>query len=166
MEFDPTYDYGMSDLTVDENALRWQFSSLLTTLITLASNAQRQIAIIGIGAVCEEMAEDFYSYFTLPCQSYLNHNLLTSPQAEKLRELDAFFDARSGEHLDMDFWDHSFLATNPDWDSVRQKASSILELLGMQNLRVEFDREEKYNSTAEGQRLVMQATRTRLVFAN
>lgn len=165
MQFEPTCNYGDTDLTVDDNSLRWKFGELIKNLITLASDAKRQAEIIGIGATCDEMAEDFNTYFTLSYRSYLNNNLLTQEQVEKLKQLDLFFDERSGDKSP-DFWDNFLLETNPEWEIVRQKAFDILKLLGMQNLKLEFDREEKYETTDKGKRVMMQSTKTRLVRQN
>ena len=162
MQFDPTYNYGDTDLTVDDNLVRWNFGELIKTLITLASDAKRQVEIIGIGAICDEMAQDFDTYFTSSYRSYLDGNLLTLKQVEKLNELDAFFDERSGEKAP-DFWDDFSLGINTDWEMVREKALDILNSLGMQDLILEFDREEKYEMTDKGRQIVMQTTKTRLV---
>jgi len=48
---------------------------------------------------------------------------------------------------------------------VRGKALDILESLGIQNLIIEFDREEEYKITSKGKRITMQSTKTRLVYS-
>src|SRR5688572_12329 len=95
MKFDPTFDYGDTDLSIDENLVFWKFGELLKTLITLSSDANRQKEIIGIGATADEMAEDFYTYFTLSYQSYVDNNLISFEQQDKLFELDKFFNERT-----------------------------------------------------------------------
>lgn len=165
MQFDPIYNYGDTDLTVDDNLVRWKFGELIKNLITLATDAKRQAEIIGIGATCDEMAEDFNTYFTLSYWSYLDSNLLTLEQVEKLKELDVFFDERSGDKSP-DFWNDFLLETNPEWKIVRQKALDILKSLRMQDLTLEFDREEKYETTDKGNQITMQITKTRLVRQN
>lgn len=162
MEFDPTFNYGKLDLSNESNLIFWKFGEFIKTLITLSSDAKRQAEIIGVGAVCEEMVADFDSYFTLSCQTYIDKHLLTEYQAKKLKELDDHLNERGGGKTP-DFWDDSLLDTNPNWLIVRQKAKTILELLGMQDLTIEFDREEKYETTDDGKRLAIQTTKTRLI---
>ncbi|TKC58531.1 hypothetical protein FBD94_18115 [Pedobacter hiemivivus] len=163
MKFEPTYNYGDTDLTIDHNLICWKFGELIKNLITLSSNADRQAEIIGIGATCDEMALEFDTYLTMSYNSFLDHNFLTQDQVNKLIELDTFFIERSGDKSP-DFWDDFTLEINPEWEIVRQKASNILELLGMQNLAIEFDREEEYEMTRNGKRITMQSTKIRLVY--
>lgn len=163
MEFEPTYNYGDTDLTLDRNLICWKFGELITNLITLSSDAKRQAEIIGIGATCDEMAEDFHRYFMQSYHSFLDNNLLTTTQVDKLIELNTFFDERSGDKSP-DFWDDFTLETNPEWEIVRRKALDVLESLGMQDLIVEFDREEEYKITPKGKQITMQSTKTRLVY--
>ena len=125
MNFDPTYNYGDTDLTNDENLVRWKFGELIKNLVTLSSSAERQAEIIGIGATCDEMAIDFDTYFTLEYQNYLDSGLLTISQVEKLKELDKYFEDRSGDKSP-DFWDDFLLETNPEWQYVRRMAKNIL----------------------------------------
>ena len=162
MQFDPTCNYKVTDWTNENDVVRWKFTELIKALITLSSDAKRQAEIIGMGATCDEMAEDFYTYFTLSYPSYLDSNLLTSSQVDKLKELEGFFTERSGDKSP-DFWDDFLLETNSEWEIVRQKALDILNSLGMQDLTLEFERKEKYEETPQGKRLTSQSTKTRLV---
>ncbi|KFF04227.1 hypothetical protein [Flavobacterium reichenbachii] len=162
MEFDPTYDYSQTDLTDSKNLAYLNFYQLIITLITLSSSAEKQTEIIGYGAVCDEMAIDFESYFTLTVNEYKNFDLLNNLQLEKLNELDLFLDNRSGEKSP-DFWDDFLLETNREWEVVRQMAKDILKLLEMEDLKLEFKREERFVETNEGKKLVMQSTKTFLV---
>jgi hypothetical protein len=163
MKFQPTYNYGDTDLTVDLNLIYWKFGELVKNLVTLSSNAERQTEIIGIGATCCEMAEEFNTYFTMSYRSFVDNNLLTPAQVDKLIELDKFFDERSG-CKSPDFWDELTLGINADWEIVRQKASKILESLQMQDLAIEFDRKEEYEMTNNGKRITTQSTKLRLVY--
>lgn len=163
MRFEPTFNYGDTDLALDHNLVCWKFGQLITNLITLSCDAKRQAEIIGIGMTCDEMALDFHTYFTLSYHSFLNNSLLTPDQVNKLIELDTFFEERSGEKSP-EFWDEFTLDTNPEWEIVRQRASEVLESLGMQDLVVEFDREEEYEMTSRGKQITMQSTKTRLVY--
>ncbi|GEM_PF-2128244 len=165
MQFDPTYNYSDTDLTNDDNLIRWKFGELIKNLVTLSSQAERQAEIIGIGATCDEMAIDFDTYFTLEYHGYLKSGLLTSSQVEKLKELDKYFEKRSGDKSP-DFWDDFLLETSSEWQDVREMAKSILETLNMQDFTIEFYRTEKYEKTNKGKRLIMQTTKTRLIKHN
>lgn len=157
MKFNPLFDYGSIDLTNETNLIYWKFAELIKTLITLSSNADRQSEIIGYGLVCDEMAQDFESYFTLTFNEYKKFNLLTDLQLEKLNELDFYFESRSGGKSP-DFWNDFLLETSPEWENVRHMAKNILELLEMQNLEIEFERKENVNN-----KVWVQSTKTKLV---
>ncbi len=152
-------------MTNDNNLVRWQFGELIKNLVTLTSDAKRQTEIIGIGAICDEMVEDFHTYFTSSYRTYLDSNLLTPNQVDRLQELDTFIDERNG-NKSPDFWDDFLLETNFDWEIVRQKALYILTSLEMQDLTLEFDRDEKYEITGKGKQLTLQTTKARLVRQN
>ena len=76
--------------------------------------------------------------------------------------MDDFLDQRSGDK-DPNFWDDTTLSTNKDWQNVRTQAKETLTLLGFENLDIDFERTEKSEKSNEGQKLVMQTTRTRLI---
>lgn len=162
MHFDPIHNYDDTDLTNKNNLVRWKFGELIKNLVTLSSSAEKQKKIIGVGATCDEMAIDFETYFTHEFQRYLDCGLLTSSQVEKLKDLDRYFDERSGDKSP-DFWDDFLLETNSEWQNVRQQAKTILAALNMPDLTIEFDRTEKYEMTNNGEQLTMQTTKTRLV---
>lgn len=162
MHFDPTFNYGDTDLTNTENLIRWKFGELIKCLVTISSSAKQQVEIIGMGAVCDEMACDLDTYFSLEHPAYLECGLLSTSQIEKLKELDGYFDERSGDKSP-DFWDDRLLELSSEWQVARQMAKTILEQLNMQDLMIEFDRSERYEMTNQGERLVMQSTKTRLV---
>src|SRR6478609_3072041 len=133
LQFDPTYNYGDIDLTIDENLVRWKFGELIKTLITMRSVAERQVEIIGAGIATDEMAEDFDTYFTLSYKQLRDFGLLDEEVISKLNELDEFLDCRSGDKAP-EFWDDLLLATNKDWAIVRVKANEILTLIRMNDL--------------------------------
>lgn len=163
--FNPTIDYGLLDLANEENLVYWKFGELIKTLITLSSSADRQIEIIGAGAVTDEMAEDFYSYFTISYKEFIENKLLDETTLNKLKQLDNFLDQRSGDK-DPIFWDDTTLLTNIDWQNVRTQAKEILIVLGFENLEIEFERTEKYEKSNNGEKLVLQTTRTRIIKNN
>ena len=158
MKFEPTFDYGKTDLSKEENQVLWKFGELVKNLITIASNADKQIYIIGMGLVTDEMALDFESYFTLSYKQYLNLQLLNKEAFNELLLLDNFFEERSGDK-DPDFWDESLLGTNNDWNIVRQKAKSILLFMGMDNLDIECT----HHNIQDKGKIIGQHTITRLI---
>jgi hypothetical protein len=164
MKFDPTFDYGNSDLKIDENLVCWKFGGLVKNLITLSCSSKKQIDIIGIsGMVCNEMAIDFDTYFTLSFHSYLKYNLLSDQQLEKFIELENFFNRR--RYLS-EFWEDLNLDTNAEWETIRQKADYILKTMGMQNLTIKIERKEKYEMINKVKLLKMQSTKTKLIKKN
>ncbi len=160
--FNPTIDYGLLDLTKEDNLVYWKFGELIKTLITLSSSADKQTEIIGLGVATDEMAEDFESYFTISYKKFIENKLLDENTLNKLKQLDSFLDQKSG-NKDPNFWDDSKLSTNIDWKKVRTQAKEILILLEFENLDIELERTEKYEISIEGQKLLMQTTRTRLI---
>jgi hypothetical protein len=162
MNFDPTFDYGLSDLTMEENLVLWKFGELIKTLITLSSNAERQIEIMGVGVVTDEMAEDFNMYFTLSYKQFVENKFLNETSLNKLNYLENFLNQHSYDK-NPEFWDDTILPTNYDWQTIRILAKEILTLLRFDDLDIEFERTEKYEKSNEGQKLLMQTTRTRLI---
>jgi|SRR6185312_13398727 len=139
MQFDPVCNHEFSPDGAD-NAL-WQFRELIINLITLSSDFDQQRKIIGPWAVADEMAEDFYSYYTLVKNVYIEYGLLNNEQLKGLDQLDKFLEIKSGT-LD-DFWDDGKLESNGDWKVVRGMATGILKKLNMDDLEFEFDQAGK-----------------------
>jgi hypothetical protein len=162
MNYEPTIDYSQMDLSIDENLVYWKFSELIKNLITLSSDSQRQIELIGYGAVADEMAIDFETYYTLSYKSYIDFKLLTFDQKNELDEIEKYFEDRSGDKSP-DFWEDFKLDTNPDWIWVRLKAKNILRLFKMDYLSIDFDRTRKFDNSGN---LTMLTTKTRLVKKN
>lgn len=159
MNYSPLIEYSQMDLSIDENLAYWKFGELIKNLITLSSDAPRQIELIGYGAVADEMALDFDTYYTLSYEKYMDFQLLTIEQKTELDELDKYLEDRSGDKSP-EFWDDFKLDINPDWNWVRLKAKNILKLLKMSNLSIDFVRTEKYDNFGN---LTMQTTKTRLI---
>ena len=165
MKFDPTYDYGLSDLNQTDNVICWKFGELLKTLITLSSDSDRQHEIMGPGIVTEEMADDLDTYFTSYLDQYIASRLLNQDAVDKLNFIVNFLDERSGNN-DPDFWDNTSLSTNSNWQKIRTYAQEALTSLGFADMDIKFVRTEKYETSDDGQRLLIQNTRTRLVKKN
>lgn len=159
MKFDPTVDYGIMDLSVEVHLTFWKFAELIKTLITLSSEANQQRKIIGAGAATDEMAMDFGRFFRESCHLYEAYGLITPYQIQKLAELEKALDKYPADEFP-DFWNDDQLDDNKDWKTIRTLAASTLVILGMQDLRLDIDRQEKWGR--EG-RLLSQSTRITLV---
>ena len=142
MNFDPTYDYGLSNLKIEDNLVCWKFGELIKTLITISSSSERQWEIIGGGIIADEMAEDFNTYFTLSCKEYYENEMLDEIARKELNYLNDFLDLKSVNN-DPSFWRNTELSTNIDWKKVRIKAKEILTLMGFENLEIYFDKTDK-----------------------
>lgn len=161
MEFDPTKDYYGLDLSEETNQVKWNYWQFIKNLVTLSNSADQQREIIGLGAVADEMAIDFESYFTLNSQRYLDHKLLTEYQVTKLNSLDKFFDERSGDKMPS-FWDDEMLDSHPDWTIIRKFSQEILEQIGYGNLEIEIERTTENSKFNLGKSLIIESTKTRL----
>lgn len=161
MEFDPTKDYYGLDFSEETNQVIWNYWEFIKNLVTLSSPADQQREIIGFGAVADEMAIDFESYYILNSQRYLDHELLTENQVTKLNFLDVFFDKRSGDKMP-EFWDDEILDSHPDWATVRKISREILEQLGYGNLEIQIERTTEKSKSNSGESLIIESTKTRL----
>ncbi len=159
--YNPFTDYSQLDLSNEDNMVCWKFGELIKTLITLSKDAEKQVEWIGYGAVADEMATDFETYYSIEFQSYLDANLLTSDQKQALDELDQYLTDRSD--YDPDFWNDSILDKNPDWEWVRSKARQILNLLNLDHVSIKVDRYEEFDDNGK---LVIQTTKLKLVPKN
>ena len=162
MEFDPTNDYYGMDISHGINRLKWNFWEFIKNLVTLSSPSNLQKEIIGLGAVADEMATDFESYYTLSFQTYLDNELLTKDQVSKLNLLDKFLEDRSGNKMP-EFWNDELLDLHPDWEEVRKMAKDILIDLEYDNLKIDIERTTQQSSSKKGEPLIMQTTKTRLI---
>ncbi|WP_423737607.1 hypothetical protein [Chitinophaga caseinilytica] len=162
MQFDPTFDYGITDLDVEENVVLLRFSGLIKCIFTIAADAALQRDIVGIGAVCEELAEDLDFYLGLTFDQYFHLQLLTTEQALMMTNLLAFFSDRTGEDFP-DFWDDRQLDSHPDWAIARQMAAAIIQAMRLDHLTIKFEREETYETSSNGRQRWMQSTNTFLV---
>jgi hypothetical protein len=161
--FDPIHDYGNSNMERGNNLVFWKFGEHIKTLITLASDAEKQKEIVGWpGATSNEMAIEFDSYFTDCYSEYYEKGLLSEETIVLLKQLDQYLSDRSGDKLP-DFWNDDNLGTHPDWEKVRQQSKNILTLMKMDDLDIIYEHESKYEMSNDGkQRLSMQKISTRL----
>lgn len=158
MQFDPTIDYGNLDMKNDQNRVFWFYGEMIKMLYTLSGDAEFQREIVGIGHFAEEMAVDMDSYFVLVYENYLRYGLLNEAAVEKLHELDKVFIDES-ENSDSDFWNPQMLEINMRWIHIRKLAKSIIEMIGMQDLKLEYNMTSE--KTKEGG--IVQSSKSRLV---
>ncbi|MGE7776833.1 hypothetical protein ACQKLP_19095 [Chitinophaga sp. NPDC101104] len=162
MQFDPTFDYSSTDLYVEENVVRLRFSGLIKCIFTIAADAALQRDIVGMGAICDELAEELDFYLGLTCDQYFRLQLLTIEQADMMKNLLAFFSDRSGEGFP-DFRDDRQLDSHPDWAIARRMAAAIIQAMRLDHLAIKFERDETYETAPNGQQRLMQSTQTFLV---
>lgn len=158
IKFEPAYDYSQTDLSKEENQILYKFGELIKTLITIASEAEKQKNIIGMGVIADEIALDFEVYFALSYNQYLNNQLLNEETLDELFLLDCLFDKYSGNR-NPNFWDDSSLETNSDWKEVRKMTKNILMSMGMDNLDIEYI----HYDIIDKNKIVGLQTKTRLV---
>jgi hypothetical protein len=140
MSFDPLINYGVLDFSKEENLVYWNFSELIKTLITFSKDAGDQLEIMGTNAAATEMALDFDSFFTLSAAKYGKYRLLDFDQINEITALGHFLDERSS---DEEFWTADSLYSNRDWLWVRSTARELLKLIGMDNLDIQIEKENR-----------------------
>lgn len=162
MDFDPTKDYYGMDMSIETNVVKWNYWEFIKNLVTLSSDSDSQKEIIGFGAVADEMAIDFDTYYTLQSKRYLEYDLLDIELISKLDQIDTFLENRGGEKMP-DFWDDDLLDSHPDWKIVRIMSKEILRLMNFDDLKIEIERSIKKNQSSKGEPLVIEGTKTRLI---
>ena len=162
MDFDPTKDYYGMDMSIETNVVKWNFWEFIKNLVTLSSDSKSQKEIIGFGAVADEMAIDFETYYTLQSKRYLEYDLLDSELISKLNKIDTFLENRSGEKMP-NFWNDDLLDSHPDWKAIRKMSKEILRLMGFDDLKIQIERSIQKSKSSEGEPLVIEGTKTRLI---
>ena len=162
MDFDPTKDYYGMDMSIETNVVKWNYWEFIKNLVTLSSDSESQKEIIGFGAVADEMAIDFGTYYTLQSKRYLEYDLLDIELISKLNQIDTFLENRGGEKMP-DFWDDDLLDSHPDWKIVRIMSKEILRLMNFDDLKIEIERSIKKSQSSKGEPLVIEGTNTRLI---
>jgi hypothetical protein len=134
-----------------------QFNKLIKTLIALSSPADRQREIYGEAHAGDEMAEDFFSYYTQIKSSLLGKGLIVQGNVEMLDNLDRFLDEKAWEK-NCEFWNG--LERHADWPKLRELARLGLVSLGKENckLRVTYS----YTRNDKG-KVINQFTKTELI---
>lgn len=149
--------YISDEIAEDLANANYQFDELVKTLIALSSNSEKQKHIYGIGVAGDEMAEDFYSYYTLMRSTYLKFELIDEVQASLLDKFDESLTKKSGsKHVD--FW----MDTGHDaWEEIRRDSSEILQLLNKSHLDLVVEHDNEW--TEDGRKIVAQKTTATLI---
>jgi hypothetical protein len=162
MDFDPTKDYYDMDLSIETNAVKWNYWEFIKILVTLSSDSEIQKEIIGYGAVADEMAADFNTYCTLQSKKYVDFDLLTDDLVSRLNKIDSFFIEHYGDKKSV-FWNDDFLDSHPDWKTIRVLAKDILRVMGFDDLKIDIERTVQKSQSSKGEPLAIETTKTRLI---
>ncbi|WP_336516470.1 hypothetical protein [Pollutibacter soli] len=148
MHFDPLTDYGQHNLRDADHLLKWNFSELIKTLITLAADPERQMDIIGESEnPGEEMVLDFESFYDLSAKKYIQAKLIRFDQAEQLDELGAMV-----ARLDEESFSSDSVFDDEVWTEIRNKSNHILQSLGMDDLDLKIEESEKEEEKPGGEK--------------
>ena len=131
------------------------------SIITLASPAEKQIEIIGIGITGDEMLIDFDSSLTWVKDNYVNNGYFSEKNIKKLNEFDKYLDeVIKGQKEDF-FVDNNELINNPIWEEIREKAKALLKDLEMSNLDITLDR--TISELDNNDRIIIENTKRTLI---
>jgi len=134
---------------------------LIMSIITLASPAEKQIEIIGIGITGDEMLIDFDSSLTWVKDNYVNNGYFSEKNIKKLNEFDKYLDeVIKGQKEDF-FVDNNELINNPIWEEIREKAKALLKDLEMSNLDITLDR--TISELDNNDRIIIENTKRTLI---
>ena len=158
MQFDPLKDYSIHDLKDPEHLVNWNFSELIKTLITLAADPDRQLQIMNSNNAANEMLLDFESFYGLSARKYVQAKLISYPQAEALDALKELLDLQEQEEDDSDT-----LFDDPLWETIREKAGSVLQLMNFGNLDIQLEKTFKSEEKHGGERKNSEQVRRKIV---
>ena len=137
--------------------LMWQFEELVKTLIAMSMPLEFQKNYYGIGVASDEMAEDFYSYYTLNKARYKKRGLINIETKELLDNIDTLLDIWSNEKYE-EFW-YEMDKHEGEWNLLRSKAKNSLKKMNKSNLTVEVNHENEYDKNGK---IVFQKFKTKL----
>jgi len=138
--------------------LMWQFEELVKTLIAMSMPLEFQKNYYGIGVASDEMAGDFYSYYTLNKSRYKKRGLIIIETKELLDNIEKFLESWSNEK-DEEFW-YEMDKHEVEWDLLRSKAKNTLNNMNKSNLTIEVNHENEYDKNGN---VVSQKTKTKLI---
>lgn len=148
MKFDPLTDYSQHDFKDPEHLLKWNFSELIKTLITLSAAPDRQLVILGNSEnPGEEMVLDFESFYDLSVKKYVQAKLLRFDQAEELEGLQALI-----YEIDEESVSRTSVFEDEIWEEIRTRSSQVLQSLEMNDLDIHIEETEKEEETIDGKK--------------
>ncbi|MFY0675261.1 MAG: hypothetical protein JXQ87_17835 [Bacteroidia bacterium] len=138
--------------------LMWQFEELIKTLIAMSMSLNDQKNYYGFGVTADEMLEDFFTYYTLNKERFVERELINEECKTLLDDIDSLTNLWSSEKEE-DFW---FEMENyeDDWNTLREKAKLTLTKMNKNNLTVDINHENKFDKSGK---LVVQKTKIELV---
>jgi len=137
--------------------LLWLFEEMIKNLIALTLPLDEQINFYGVGATADEMLEDFYSFYVLNKDRFLERELITEESKKQLDDIDSLTDKWT-EEKDQEFW-FEMEKHQGDWDILREKAKVVLKLLNKDSLTVEIKHENELDGKGN---IVIQRTKSEL----
>lgn len=137
--------------------LLWQFEEMIKTLIALSLSLDEQVSFYGVGATADEMLEDFYSFYVLNKNRFLERELINEDSKKKLDDIDSLTDKWT-EEKDKEFW-FEMGKYQKEWDILREKAKSVLKSLKKDNLTIYVKHE---NELDDEENIIIQRTKTEL----
>ena len=145
-----------SELFESDN-LRWQFEELIKTLIAMSMPYDGQREYYGIGNIASEMLEDFYSYYTLNKERFVERKLISKESKNSLDDIDLLTNKWSSEKEE-GFW-FEIEKHKEDWDILREKAKLTLKILDKNNLTVDVKHENEFDKMGN---VILQKTKIEL----
>ena len=118
--------------------------AFIKTMIMFSSSAEKQIYCYGEeSAVADEIAEDFYQYFTiLKEQKYFNKSEYLTAK-ENLEAINTILDECSGS-TNEEFWTLDSLRKNPVWENLRNLMKDAIKKMDKANLDIEIIKKDKW----------------------
>ena len=141
----------------ESDNLMWQFEELIKTLIAMSMPFDGQKVFYGIGVTSEEMLEDFYSYYTLNKERFVERKLINTQSKKHLDEIDSLTDKWSNEKEE-EFW-FEMEKHHKEWDILREKAKLTLKILDKNNLTVDVKHENEFDKMGN---VILQKTKIEL----
>ena len=138
--------------------LDFNFEETIKLLIILSSQPDKQIEAMGFGDTEDEIAVDYELYFARNKDAFIDRGFITKSVAEKLMEIDTFFEVRSGSN-ETSFWNS--IETHEDWKLLRSMATDCLRNMGKDNLDIKINTKSEIDP--EGNGPIIQTVKIELV---
>jgi len=137
--------------------LLWQFNELIKNLISMSMPLEKQVDFYGLGAIADEMFEDFYSYYTLNKSRFFDEELITEEIQNSLDAIDSLTNKWTSEKNE-DFW-FEMAKYEDEWNILREMATYTLKKMELDNLTAEI----KHDNKTENGQIVSQKTKINLI---